>query len=184
MQTIRIIGGKWRGRSLAAPQGASTRPTSARAREALFSMLLSEIGTFDGFNVADLFAGTGALGLEALSRGAAHVIFVEDAPPALTALRSNITRFSAESHCTVLPRRAPALPQATAPVHLAFLDAPYEKGLTGPTLSALMKQGWLAPGALVSAEIAAEESLPVEALETLRDRRYGKARILLFRHAA
>lgn len=147
-------------------------------------MLLSEIGTFEGLNVADLFAGTGALGLEALSRGAAHVTFVEDAPHALSALRSNITRLQADSRCTVLPRRAPTLPQAPAPVHLAFLDAPYGKGLTSPTLAALVQQGWLAAGALVSAEISTEESLSVEELETLKDRRYGKARILLFRHPA
>ena len=92
---MRIIAGAWRGRPLAAPAGAATRPTADRARETLFSMLTSRLGTFEGLTVADLFAGTGALGLEALSRGAAHATFVETDRSALAALKANIAKLGA-----------------------------------------------------------------------------------------
>ena len=90
---MRIIAGDWRGRPLAAPEGRGTRPTSDRAREGLFSMLASRLGTFEGLRVADLFAGTGALGLEALSRGAAHCLFVDSDRDAVASIRRNLDRF-------------------------------------------------------------------------------------------
>src|SRR3954469_11219990 len=101
---MRIIAGQWRGRPLAAPPGQATRPTSDRAREALFSMLQSRIGSFEGLRVADLFAGTGALGLEALSRGAAHCVFVERDRAAIEAIRANIATLGAAGE--VLPGSA------------------------------------------------------------------------------
>lgn len=98
---MRIIAGEWRGRPLKAPQGDTTRPTADRTRETLFSMLTSRLGSFDGLVVADLFAGSGALGLEALSRGAAEAIFVEQDAAALRALRANITNLRAQDRCDV-----------------------------------------------------------------------------------
>ncbi len=101
---MRIIAGEWRGRPLEAPPGQATRPTSDRAREGLFSMLASRIGSFEGLQVADLFAGTGALGLEALSRGAAHCTFVEKDRAALDVLGANIARLGAAARATSAPR--------------------------------------------------------------------------------
>ena len=99
--SLRIIAGQWRGRKLVAPVGDATRPTADRTRETLFSMLVSRIGDFEGLTVADLFAGSGALGLEALSRGAASCLFVEQDAPALRALRSNIANLHAQPQSEV-----------------------------------------------------------------------------------
>src|ERR1043165_5986374 len=125
---MRIIAGKWRGRTLIAPPGATTRPTGDRVREALFSMLLSRVGSFEGLRVADLFAGTGALGLEALSRGAAHCTFVERDRPALETLKRNIGRLGAGERAEI---RAQAAEHAAPPrpCDLIFLDPPYGAGL-------------------------------------------------------
>src|SRR5688500_14793859 len=109
---MRIIAGEWRGRPLVAPEGRGTRPTSDRAREGLFSMLQSRLGSFDGLRVADLFAGTGALGLEALSRGAGHCTFVEKDRQALDILRRNIDRLGAGERCEV---RAQSVEHAAPP---------------------------------------------------------------------
>ncbi|HMO69973.1 MAG TPA: RsmD family RNA methyltransferase, partial [Novosphingobium sp.] len=98
---MRIIAGQWRGRKLGAPTGDATRPTADRTRETLFSMLVSRIGSFEGLAVADLFAGSGALGLEALSRGAATCLFVEQDAPAIRALRANIAALRAQPQCDV-----------------------------------------------------------------------------------
>ena len=114
---MRIIAGKWRGRALVAPPGDATRPTADRTREALFSMLASRLGDFEGLRVADLFAGTGALGLEALSRGAAHCTFVEQDGKALDALRANIAKLGATA------RRARAIGRGARPGRRALRSA-------------------------------------------------------------
>ena len=176
---MKIIAGAWRGRSLAVPAGETTRPTSARAREALFSTLQSRLGSFDGLRVADLFAGTGALGLEALSRGAAHCTFVERDRAALSALRANVAKVGAEARAQVIARTAPAIGFIETPVKLAFLDAPYGRGLTAATLGALRERAWLEPDALVAAEVAADETLEAPGYELMKERRYGPALILL-----
>ena len=178
---MRIISGKWRGRPLAAPTGAATRPTADRVREALFSMLASRIGSFEGLSVADLFAGTGALGLEALSRGAASATFVENDRTALTALKAYIAKLGAEFEADVLSVAAEGVPRARQPHHLLFLDPPYAAGVALTTLARLQAQGWIAPHALISVETARTETLAPDGLtlDTVRD--FGKARLHLFR---
>src|ERR1051326_6938779 len=109
---MRIIAGEWRGRVIEAPPGQATRPTADRVRETLFSMLVSRIGSFDGLRVADLFAGSGALGLEALSRGAASAAFVDSDPQAMAAIRRNAEKLGAAERIRLVPNSAIALPRS------------------------------------------------------------------------
>jgi 16S rRNA (guanine966-N2)-methyltransferase len=178
---VRIIAGKWRGRPLAAPTGAATRPTADRVREALFSMLTSRLGSFEGLAVADIFAGTGALGLEALSRGAARATFVENERGALAALRGNVSKLGADFDADVLAVPAQSVPRAREPHHLLFLDPPYDAGLALPTLARLGSQGWIAPQALVSVETSRTEELAPPGFEIDAVREHGKARLHLLR---
>jgi 16S rRNA (guanine966-N2)-methyltransferase len=177
----RIIAGQWRGRKLAAPRGDATRPTADRTRETLFSMLASRLGALEGLRVADLFAGSGALGLEALSRGAASCIFVEQDAAALRALRQNIAAFRAQSSCDVRATSVLALGPAGAPLDLLLFDPPYGTGAGGVALDRLNRLGWIAPSAWISVETAREESVTVKGftIETTRD--VGKARLSLLR---
>jgi 16S rRNA (guanine966-N2)-methyltransferase len=171
---VRIIAGRWRGRPILAPPGQSTRPTSDRTREALFSMLASRLGSFEGLAVADLFAGSGALGLEALSRGAARCTFVETDRAAIDAIRRNLAALGGEGEIL-----AAAAEQAriAAPLDLAFLDPPYRSGLAASALPHLP----LASGALVSVETAHDEEVAAEGFEEEAVRTYGKARVTLLR---
>jgi len=171
---MRIIAGRWRGRPLIAPPGESTRPTSDRTREALFSMLASRLGTFEGLRVADLFAGSGALGLEALSLGAAHCTFVETERAALEAIRRNVAALGAESD--IVPGSALTV-RLAGPLDLAFLDPPYRSGLAPAALAALP----LAPGAFASIETARDEATAAPGFEEEASRVHGKARITLLR---
>jgi len=177
---MRIVSGKHKGRPIAAPQGRDTRPTSDRAREAMFNVLnhLNAGPGLDGARIIDVFAGTGALGLEALSRGAVHATFVESHRGALKTLHANISTLHEDDHCTVLPIKAAALPNpSTPPVDYAFLDAPYDKGLTAPALEALAQNGWLAPHAVIIAEVASGEDLPLPpGFEVIKEKTYGAAR--------
>ena len=125
---MRIISGQWRGRKLAAPPGDATRPTADRTRETLFSMLVSRIGSFEGLAVADLFAGSGALGLEALSRGAASCIFAEQDPAAIRAIRQNIANLHAQQQCDVRAGSVLSLGPAKQPLDLILADPPYGTG--------------------------------------------------------
>jgi 16S rRNA (guanine966-N2)-methyltransferase len=179
---MRVISGRWRGRPLLAPPGLATRPTSDRAREALFSMLASRIGSFEGLKVADLFAGTGALGLEALSRGAAHCTFIEKDRKALDTLGRNLDRLGARELADL---RAEAVEHARPPAEpcdLVFMDAPYASGLTAAALARIAERGWLAPGAWISAETAGETLEAPETFALGAERRIGKATIRLFRN--
>lgn len=176
---MRIIAGRWRGRALLAPPGDATRPTSDRAREGLFSMLQSRLGSFEGLEVADLFAGTGALGLEALSRGAARCTFVETDRAALAALRRNVDKLGADE-CAEL-RAQDAAGFSGGPFHLVFLDPPYGSGLGSKALARLVDTGALASGALVSIETAADADVAMPGLAVETQRRYGKALITLLR---
>ncbi|NBW75182.1 MAG: 16S rRNA (guanine(966)-N(2))-methyltransferase RsmD [Sphingomonadaceae bacterium] len=182
--SLRIIAGQWRGRKLTAPTGDATRPTADRTRETLFSMLVSRIGTFEGLAVADLFAGSGALGLEALSRGAASCLFVEQDAPALRALRGNIASLQAQSHCDVRAGSALALGPAKAPLDLIMLDPPYRSGAGEVALDKLNRLGWIGPATWVSLETAYDELPQVKGLEAVADRKVGKARLTLFRLSA
>lgn len=173
---LRVIAGRWRGRPLAAPEGATTRPTASRAREALFSMLESRLGSLEGLAVLDLFAGSGALGIEALSRGAARALFVEQDPAAIRAIRANLARLGAQALGDVLPADATRLGPAPAPFGLALLDPPYGAGLAGPALERLVRSGWLAPGAWVSLETSPGEGLALPpGLALAAERRHGPA---------
>lgn len=180
---MRIIAGKWRGLTIAAPPGEATRPTSDRAREALFSMLASRLGDFTGLRVADLYAGTGALGLEALSRGAAHTTFVENDRFALGVLKANIARCRADNETAMLAQPMQAIGRAPAPFDLLLLDPPYGEGHALPALARLLEYGWISPHAIVSVETGKGEELvpPGFVLDTVRA--HGKARLHLFRRA-
>ncbi|MCU0984593.1 MAG: 16S rRNA (guanine(966)-N(2))-methyltransferase RsmD [Acetobacteraceae bacterium] len=186
---MRIVAGAWRGRRLTAPAGDATRPTADRARQALFDVLTH--APFAGRTalhdaaVLDAFAGTGALGLEALSRGAASARFIEQDRAALAALRANITACRAEERARVIVADALRPPRAEAAASLVFLDPPYGQGLVPRAVAALAAGGWIAPGALMVAEIGAGEEPPVIAgMRTLEERRWGAARVVFLRAEA
>ncbi|MGF1549568.1 MAG: 16S rRNA (guanine(966)-N(2))-methyltransferase RsmD [Sphingomonadaceae bacterium] len=178
---MRIIAGQWRGRPIAAPPGSATRPTSDRAREGLFSMLASRLGGFEGLAAADLFAGSGALGLEALSRGAASCLFVERDPAARAAIEANIARLGAGGRAQVRGQPVETLPPPPAPLDLVLADPPYRHDGIAALLARLAGPGWLAPGALLGIESAAPALEIPHAFVRLADRRYGKAHIHLLR---
>ena len=178
---MRIIAGQWRGRKLAAPEGEDTRPTADRTRETLFSMLVSRLGSLDGLAVADLFAGSGALGLEALSRGAASCIFVEQAPPAIRALRHNIAALRAQGQCDVRAGSVLALGPARQPLDLILLDPPYGSGAGEVALDKLARLGWIGEATWVSLETRAGEVPDVRALAPVAERKVGKALLTLMR---
>ena len=179
--SLRVIAGQWRGRKLFAPAGDATRPTADRTRETLFSMLASRLGSFEGLTVADLFAGSGALGLEALSRGAASAIFVEQDAPAIRALRQNIAALRAQSQCDVRSSSVLRLGPAKQPLDLILLDPPYYSGAGAVALDKLIRLGWIGEATWISLETAADEEPKVRALEAIAERRVGKARITLLR---
>ena len=178
---MRIIAGQWRGRKLGAPTGDATRPTADRTRETLFSMLVSRIGSFEGLAVADLFAGSGALGLEALSRGAATCLFVEQDAPAIRALRANIAALRAQPQCDVRAASVLTLGPAKAPLDLILLDPPYGSGAGSVALDRLHRLGWIGPATWVSLETAHDEEPKLKTLEVESSRKVGKARITLLR---
>ncbi|HEX8641658.1 MAG TPA: 16S rRNA (guanine(966)-N(2))-methyltransferase RsmD [Allosphingosinicella sp.] len=176
---MRIIAGHWRGRKIEAPPGRSTRPTSDRAREGLFSMLQSRIGSFEGLEVADLFAGTGALGLEALSRGAAYCTFVEKDRQALDILRRSIATVGAGERADVRAQAVEHFVPPGRPFDLIFIDAPYGTGLAQAGLD--RAAAWVAPGGWISLEVSGEAPSIPPLLERDTERRYGKAVLHLLR---
>ncbi len=174
---LRISAGVFKNRGLKVPEGDAVRPTAERARQALFNRL--EHGFHDygfrmrGARVADLFAGTGALGLEALSRGAAHVTFVETSGKTL--LRDNIAALGVEDKTTVLTLDAAALPAAAQPYDLILMDAPYGEELTQRAIDAVAAKGWLTAQGLIVAETAKGENItPPAGLEIEDVRAYGR----------
>lgn len=177
---MRIIAGSWRGRAIEAPQGQSTRPTADRVREALFSMLASRLGSFEELRVADLFAGSGALGFEALSRGAASVTFVENDAKAVAAIRRNAEKLGASGRTQVLTGSALALPRS-GPFDLIFADPPYAAGSGNAMAEAIRKADWLAPGGWLSIETARGEAVDPGELTIDTAREFGRARITLLR---
>ncbi|HEX9965098.1 MAG TPA: 16S rRNA (guanine(966)-N(2))-methyltransferase RsmD [Allosphingosinicella sp.] len=181
---MRIIAGRWRGRPLLAPPGSATRPTSDRAREGLFSMLASRLGSFEGIRAADLFAGTGALGLEALSRGAAHCTFIERDRAALATIERNIAKLGAAALSEVRSGAVERSARPRQPFHLIFMDPPYGEELAQAALDRIARDGWAAPGGWISVEKGAEPLQLPEGLELEAERRFGKAHLLLLRQAA
>ena len=176
---MRIISGQWRGRTLVAPKGDNTRPTADRTREALFSMLTSRVGSFDGMTVADLFAGSGALGFEALSRGAASCIFVEQDRAACDAIRANGEKLGLRPD--IRQTSALSLGPAPKPLDIVMMDPPYETGAGSVALDKLARLGWIGPATWVSIETSRREDVEVKGFtaETVRD--FGKARLHLLR---
>ena len=181
---MRIVAGEWRRRLLKAPPGEATRPTADRTRETLFNMLASRLGSFEGLAVADLFAGSGALGLEALSRGAATCLFVEHDPAAIRALRANIAALRAQEQCSVQASSVLTLPLAKQPYDLLLLDPPYRSGAGAVALERLMRLGWIGQGTWIALETASNEPPQVKALAIESERTVGAARLTLFRRSA
>lgn len=179
---MRIVGGSLRGRRLEVPPGDALRPTSDRAREALFNILQHSTlmtAPLAGTTMLDLFAGTGAIACEALSRGAAHATLVDQDRAALACARRNLDALGLAERATVLQVNATHLPAAARPAGFAYLDPPYRSGLAAPALASLAAGGWLAPGALAVIELAAREDFAPPDGFVLRDeRRYGAARLV------
>jgi 16S rRNA (guanine966-N2)-methyltransferase len=178
---MRIISGQWRGRKLVAPKGDATRPTADRMRETLFSMLTSRLGDFDGLQVADLFAGSGALGLEALSRGAASCLFVEQDRAAIDAIRANITALGAQTSARVESGSATQLRAASQPLDLILVDPPYRSGAGEVALDRLLRLGWIGPQTWISLETAFNEDIAIKGLVCESERRVGKGKLSLLR---
>ncbi len=182
---MRIIAGQFRGRALASvgkgDKGAHLRPTTDRVRESLFSML-NHLDVIEGACVLDLFAGTGALGLEALSRGAAHVTFVDDGRVAGGLIRKNIALTHSGEQTTLIKRDATRLAPCTgAPCDLVFLDPPYGQGLGQIALEGARAGGWLAQDALVVWEESAPVVTPPEGFVVHDTRKYGDTHITFLR---
>lgn len=183
---MRIVAGKLRGRAIAAPSHAGLRPTADRVRESVFNVLAHGIDAFDmdGARVIDLFAGTGALGLEALSRGAAYCLFVEEAVEARALIRTNVETMGLTGVTKIYRRDATSLgPTGThQPFDLAFLDPPYGKGLAERALASLRDGGWLTPSAVVVIEERASETVSFPYGFAELDRRtYGDTQVVFGR---
>jgi 16S rRNA (guanine966-N2)-methyltransferase len=173
---VRIIAGKWRARPIEAPPGVGTRPTADRARETLFSMLASRIGSFEDLRVADLFAGSGALGFEALSRGAAQAVFVENDPKAQAIIRRNADKLGAAVQ--ILGGSAGALPRAE-PFDLVFADPPYERGSGSAAVTAVANAEWLVRGGWMCIETSSGDEVEPAAFTIEGSRVVGRARLTL-----
>jgi 16S rRNA (guanine966-N2)-methyltransferase len=181
---MRITGGSLRGRKLVAPEDIRVRPTSDRARQAVFNILLHNdfgIGfSLEGARVADMFAGTGALGAEAVSHGASFCLFVDDSAESRGLIRENVEALGLTGVTKIWRRDATQLgPMATGsggPFDLVFLDPPYRKGLLAPALTAL-REGWLAENALIVAESGEDEEIELGDFQLIDERVYGLARL-------
>lgn len=187
---MRIVGGKFKGRAIKTPEGKTTRPTSDRARESIFNVLAHAdwAPTLEGARVIDAFAGSGALGFEAISRGAAFCLFVETESAARGCIRDNVETFELFGITRIHRRSAVDLGSKPAGVgalfDLVFMDPPYAYNLVPPTLVQLERGGWITPAALVVAETGEDEPAPEAAgWRTLDARIYGAARITFFRRS-
>ena len=187
---MRIIAGKWRGKKLIAPRGIDVRPTSDRGKGALYDLLTHGKPATCGFElrdakVLDAFAGTGALGLEALSRDAAQVTFMENAKASHRAIRTNVSACQAETLVNLIETDVLTAPTAMSPCDLIHIDPPYGKGLVATALQRLDAKGWIAKGAICCAELGKDETLSIpEGFRQLEDRRYGAARIVILKNVA
>ncbi|WP_298356363.1 16S rRNA (guanine(966)-N(2))-methyltransferase RsmD [Rhodoblastus sp.] len=184
---MRIVGGRLKGRALQGPRGEGLRPTSDRLRETLFNILAHSYGDpVEGARVIDLFAGTGALGLEAVSRGAEFCLFVDDGAQARALIRENVEALGLGGVTRIFRRDARKLGDKPpgAPYTLAFLDPPYNRGLAEPALSSLLRGGWLAPDALVIVEEAAAAMFePAPGFDVFERRDYGETEVIFLRPA-
>lgn len=178
---MRIIAGEWRGRPLRAPEGENTRPTADRTRETLFSMLHSRLGGFEDLKVADLFAGSGALGLEALSRGAASCLFVEQDAGAIRTIRANLAALHAQTRTDVRAASVMTLGAVKEPIDLLLLDPPYGSGAGAVALDRLARLGWIDGATWISLETHADEEPQLRSFDVDATRKVGKARLTLLR---
>jgi 16S rRNA (guanine966-N2)-methyltransferase len=182
---MRIVGGRLRGRALAAPKTQNVRPTSDRLRESLFNILAHAYGDpVTGARVLDLFAGTGALGLEAMSRGAAFALFVDDGAEARALIRQNVESLGLGGATRIFRRDATKLGPAhpVEPFSLVFLDPPYGKGLAEQALASLCAGGWLIPDALLVIEEAAGAGFAApEGFAEIERRRYDDSELVFVR---
>jgi 16S rRNA (guanine966-N2)-methyltransferase len=186
---MRIVAGRHRGRSLITPDDLAVRPTADRTREALFNILTSgKLGREGNHRlpearVLDAFAGTGALGLEALSRGAAEAVFMENYAPAIEICRANIAALGEGERAQMLACDVLHPRPAKAPCDLVFLDPPYNQGFAEKAVQSLLKAGWIAPGTLVSIELMKTEPFAVpEDFSELDSRTYGKAKLVFLKY--
>lgn len=186
---MRIVAGKFKGRAFDAPAGKNTRPTTDRVRESLFNLLEhnSDLPDIEGARIIDLFAGSGALGFEALSRGAAFCLFVEIASGARGIIRKNIEAFQLFGNTRIHRRSATDLgpkPTGVGDVFdIVFLDPPYGEGLIDPALVQLTRGSWLSESAIAILETASDEEPEPEGWERLENRVYGETRITIVRRA-
>jgi len=179
---MRIIAGSFRSRHLETPPSSLTRPTSDRTRQAIFNILQTLID-LTNTRVLDTFAGSGAMGLEALSRGAGHITFIEKHAEVLRVLQHNIQTLAVNDHTTLIRADAQLPPKTKDPVELVFLDPPYGKNLALPTLTALAQQGWLKDGMIVVLEMGAKERIPIlESFDVLDQRTYGAAQVVFLQY--
>jgi 16S rRNA (guanine966-N2)-methyltransferase len=184
---MRIVGGRLRGRALAAPRSPAIRPTADRLREALFNILLHAYGDpVTGARVLDLFAGTGALGLEALSRGAGFALLVDDAAEARALMRDNVATLGLGGCARIFRRDATALGEVhpVEPFSLVFLDPPYGRGLAERALTSARAGKWLLPDALVVVEEAADAGFtPPAGFAEIERRRYDDTELIFLKHS-
>ncbi|MCE1234876.1 MAG: 16S rRNA (guanine(966)-N(2))-methyltransferase RsmD [Hyphomicrobiales bacterium] len=185
---MRIVGGRFRGTLLATPKSQAIRPTTDRLRESLFNILAhGHREALEETRILDLFSGTGALGLEAMSRGGRFCLFVEEAAEARGLIRANVERLGLTGQTKIWRRDAADLGRCAPmePFDLAFLDPPYGKGLADRALAAIVAGGWLKPGALAVVEETAEVEVAVpEAFEEIDRRDQGDSRVLILRRKA
>lgn len=181
----RIVAGQFRGRRLDVPKGRDVRPTTDRMRERVFSMLMhARYPEMDGAVVADIFAGTGALGLEALSRGARHSTFVEMARPSVECIKHNIATLQVQDKTSLVQKNATALPAAPSPCDFVFMDPPYRKGLVLPVLTRILDGKWLGPEGVIICELASDEDITFpDNLNLADERSQGQQRIVFLTHA-
>lgn len=181
---MRIVGGEFRGRVLAAPKSNAIRPTTDRTRESLFNILAhAHPGVLDATRVLDLFAGTGAVGIEALSRGAKSALFVENSVEGRSLLWENIDALGLHGRARILRRDATDLGPASniEPFHLVFADPPYGKGLGEKALFAAHAGGWLAPGAVAILEERADAQVIVDPVfKFIEERSFGDTKMYFF----
>ncbi|MBT5434980.1 MAG: 16S rRNA (guanine(966)-N(2))-methyltransferase RsmD [Rhodospirillaceae bacterium] len=183
---MRIVAGKHRARRLRAPKGHDIRPTSDRVREVLFNLLAHSLdwNGLEDAHVADIFCGTGAVALEALSRGAAHAILVDDSSSAHAAARENIAALGEEKRTTLLRNDATRpMPRPGRPVDLVYMDPPYRLEVAADVLINLQAGGWFAPEALAVVELHRQAAFEApEGFETIDDRHYGDTRLVSLRY--
>ncbi|MBN8544117.1 MAG: 16S rRNA (guanine(966)-N(2))-methyltransferase RsmD [Alphaproteobacteria bacterium] len=181
---MRVITGKYKGRKLTPPADTSIRPTSERTRESLFNLLMH--GQFGGANiihqrVADICCGTGALGIEALSRGATHCVFVDQAKAGLELAKKNVEHIGATADASFILSDANHLPKATEPCALVMIDPPYDINIIPRVAGSLIEQGWVKTGSILVTEVRFTTDMPeLPGFSLLLDRQYGKAKVLIW----